>query len=53
VATSQTEWPSLDSSYEDEYGPIDLRVYEAAKEIWPAAEAFGTFALLDHPRRSI
>lgn len=47
MATSQTEWPALDASYEDEYGPIDLKVYEAAKEIWPAAEVIGMFALHD------
>jgi len=47
VATSQTEFPALDSRYEDEYGPIDLKVYDAARAIWPAAETFGTFALQD------
>jgi DNA-directed RNA polymerase specialized sigma24 family protein len=32
----------------DEYGPIDLEVYDAARDIWPAAQGFGEFALQDH-----
>ena len=48
MSTSRTQWPALDSRYEDEYGPIDLNVYEAARDIWPAAEAFGVFALQNH-----
>jgi DNA-directed RNA polymerase specialized sigma24 family protein len=47
VTTSHTQWPALSSHYHDQYGPIDLNVYEAAKEIWPAAEAFGEFTLRD------
>lgn len=47
MTTSHTQWPALGSHYHDQYGPIDLSVYEAAKEIWPAAEAFGEFALHD------
>ena len=48
MSTSRTEWPALDSRYEDQYGPIDLEVYEAAREIWPAAAVFGEFASQDH-----
>lgn len=48
MSTSRTEFPALDSCYKDEYGAIDLKVYEAARNIWPAAEIFGEFALHDH-----
>lgn len=47
MATKQKEWPALDSSYTDVYGPIDIMVYDAAQEIWPRARAFGEFALQD------
>ncbi len=47
MSTSRTEWPALDSRYVDEYGPISLEVYDAAREIWAAAEEFGEFALQD------
>lgn len=47
MSTSRMELPSLESSYDDEYGPIDLEVYEAAQRIWPAARTFGEFALRD------
>jgi RNA polymerase sigma factor (sigma-70 family) len=47
MSTSPTEFPALDSCYNDEYGPIDLKVYEAARDIWPAAKGFGEFALQD------
>jgi DNA-directed RNA polymerase specialized sigma24 family protein len=28
-------WPDLDSSYVDEFGPIDRAVYEIARKAWP------------------
>jgi len=47
VTASVPQWPALDSGYEDEFGPIDLEVYQAAGEIWPNAAVFGEFALQD------
>jgi DNA-directed RNA polymerase specialized sigma24 family protein len=47
MATRWKEWPALDTSYTDEYGYIDLKVYDAAREIWPKARVFGEFALQD------
>src|SRR5258706_9471266 len=44
---SRTEWPALGSRYKEEYGPIDLEVYEAARSISRAAEDFGEFVLKD------
>lgn len=40
-------WPELDERYVDEFGPVDLRVYEAAGQIWPAEEAFARSTLAD------
>jgi DNA-directed RNA polymerase specialized sigma24 family protein len=47
VSASRIEWPALDSRYIDEYGPISVEVYEAARDIWASAEEFGAFALQD------
>jgi len=47
VTTSVPEWPALDSGYEDQFGPIDPIVYQAAGEIWPQAAVFGEFSLQD------
>jgi hypothetical protein len=41
------ELPELDSSYTDQYGPIDLTVYNAARKIWSKAKVFAEFALQD------
>ena len=29
-------WPNLDESYVDAFGPIDVAVYDVARNIWPA-----------------
>lgn len=47
MTASAPQWPALDSGYEDEFGPIDLEVYQAAGEIWLQAAVFGEFALQD------
>jgi RNA polymerase sigma factor (sigma-70 family) len=47
MSSSQNEWPALVDCYEDQYGPIDLEVYEMAREIWPSARVFAQFALKD------
>ena len=39
--------PPLVEGYEDEFGPIDPVVYQAARKIWPRAVVFGEFALHD------
>jgi DNA-directed RNA polymerase specialized sigma24 family protein len=31
-------WPPLEAAYTDEFGEIDLVVYEAARQLWPTAE---------------
>lgn len=48
MSPSPNDFPVLDDSYLDAYGQIDLKVYEAAREIWPKARRFGDFALQDH-----
>lgn len=40
-------WPELDEHYVDEFGPVDLCVYEAAGQIWHAEEAFARSTLAD------
>jgi len=47
MTVSSKEFPPLDSGYEDNYGPISLDVYEAARAIWPEARDFGIFVLHD------
>lgn len=47
MGTHLHELPELDSSYRDQYGPIDLEVYNAARKIWPKAKLFADFALQD------
>jgi len=47
VSIYRTEWPAIGSCYKDEYGPIDLNVYDAARSISRAAEDFGEFVLKD------
>jgi RNA polymerase sigma factor (sigma-70 family) len=47
VTASVPPWPALDSNYQDEFGPIDLKVYQAAGEIWREAAIFGEFTLHD------
>jgi len=47
VSTPAHEWPALEAGYEDQFGPIDPEVYEAAGAIWPKAAKFGEFALQD------
>ncbi len=39
--------PQLTEGYNDEFGPIDPHVYQAARAIWPRAVRFGEFALHD------
>lgn len=41
------QWPELEEHYVDEFGPVDLRVYEAAGQVWPAEEIFARRALAD------
>jgi DNA-directed RNA polymerase specialized sigma24 family protein len=40
-------WPQLDEHYVDEFGSVDLRVYQSAGQIWPAEEAFARSTLAD------
>jgi RNA polymerase sigma factor (sigma-70 family) len=47
VSTPEHELPPLKEGYEDEFGPIDPEVYQAARKIWPTAVRFGEFALHD------
>jgi len=47
VSTLHDKWPSLEAGYQDQYGPIDPKVYQAAGAIWPKAATFGEFALHD------
>jgi DNA-directed RNA polymerase specialized sigma24 family protein len=47
VSTPENELPPLKEGYEDEFGPIDPQVYQAAREIWPKAVTFGEFSLRD------
>ena len=47
MSTPEHELPSLKEGYEDEFGPIDPAVYQAAREIWHKAVTFGEFALHD------
>ena len=47
MSTSEHELPPLKEGYEDEFGPIDPEVYQAARKIWPTAVRFGEFALHD------
>jgi len=39
--------PQLDSSFTDQFGEIDLDVYEAARSIWPIAERLAERILFD------
>lgn len=39
--------PQLDSSFIDQFGEIDLEVYEAARTIWPIAERLADRILFD------
>lgn len=39
--------PPLSAGYQDEFGPINPEVYQAARKIWPRAISFGEFALHD------
>jgi hypothetical protein len=41
------QWPELDQRYVDEFGLVELPVYEAARQIWPAEESFARRALGD------
>ncbi len=35
-----SDWPKLDESYTDEFGPIEKPVYDAAGALWPRAQRF-------------
>lgn len=48
MPTPRDPWPALESRYTDQYGAIDLPVYDTAGEIWPEAVAFAEFALGDY-----
>lgn len=47
MSTPGNKLPPLKEGFEDEFGPIDAKVYQAAGEIWPKAVTFGEFALHD------
>lgn len=42
-----SSWPSIDEAYADVYGRIEPEVYEAAKALWPKAEALALGVLRD------
>lgn len=42
-----TQLPPLDSSFTDQFGEIDLDVYEAARSVWPIAERLAERILFD------
>jgi DNA-directed RNA polymerase specialized sigma24 family protein len=34
------EWPPIEAAYEDEVGPIDVEVYNTARQLWPQTQGF-------------
>jgi len=44
---SSTQWPSLAEGYQDEFGPVDADVYEAAGRVLPAITAIAENLLGD------
>ena len=47
MSSTANDWPELDEGYTDEFGPIDARVYAAARALWPRARSHADAKLHD------
>jgi DNA-directed RNA polymerase specialized sigma24 family protein len=47
VASRETLWPTLDTGYEEEFGPVDPEVHRVARDLWPRAAHLATDLLHD------
>jgi DNA-directed RNA polymerase specialized sigma24 family protein len=42
-------WPAIKAAYTDEFGRIEMEVYQMAGELWPWAEGYSRRVLQDEP----
>jgi DNA-directed RNA polymerase specialized sigma24 family protein len=45
----KTAWPPIETGYTEEFGPVDIEVYNAAGLLWPSAERLAIRIIGDQP----